>query len=238
MDVMVLKHRLKSVHPLYDHTDGELSLDEQDQELALILGGEMNDEGRDRELKAHTDRIKILEAELQKARSEAYQAGYQEGQNIAKGEARKQFAQLNQEFSDNIQAIHGEFSDTLEHLSGPLLKLALGAAEKVIERELSIDDRANEILLGQVQRVLNETVTQTRAVVQVNVSQLEWITGIDILKSLNVTRKENPRFIPNPQIKAGECKLETEDFLVDSTIRAQLENMEKVLAGSDAAVIK
>ena len=235
MDVMVLKHRLKSVQPLHDHSDGELSTEEQEQEMAIIMGGHLDDEVRDRELKAHTDRIKILEAELQKARAEAYQAGYQEGQNTAKAEARKQFNQMNVEFSSNINAIHTEFDDKLEHLSEPLLKLALGAAEKVIQRELSIDDRANEILLDQVRRVLNETVTQTRAVVQVNVSQLEWITGSAILKSLNAPQKGNLRFIPNPELRPGECKLETEDYLIDSTIRAQLDNMEKVLIESDAA---
>ena len=237
MDVMVLKRRLTGVQPLLSHEYAEMTLEEQDHEIALIMGGEMDDDSRDRELRAHTDRIKNLEAELQKARSEAYQAGYQEGQNSTRAEAHKQYTQLAQEFDKDIKAIHMEFTDTLQNLSGPLLKLALSTAEQLIQRELTLDGRANEILLLQIQRILNETVTQTRAVIQVNTSQLDWITGEKILETLNVPQKENLRFIPNPQLKPGECKLETEDYLVNSTIHAQLAALEKVLKEYDAAGI-
>ncbi len=235
MDVMVLKRRLKSVQPLVPHTPADMTAEEQDHEIALIMGGEMDDDSRDRELRAHTDRIKNLEAELQKARSEAYQAGYQEGQNIAKAEAHKQFGQLSKEFDQNIRFLQREFSDAIENLAVPVLKLTLGIAEQLIQRELSFDGRANEVLLLQIRRMLNETATQTRAIIQVNPTQLDWITGTNILQSLNGTQKENIRFIPNPQLKPGECKMETEDYLVDSTIIAQLTALEKVLRESDAA---
>jgi len=235
MDVMVLKHRLKGVQPLYSNSSAELTADEEDHEMALIMGGAMDDDSRDREIRAHTDRIRNLETELQKARSEAYQAGYQEGQNIAKSEARKQFGQLSTDFNNNIQSIHTEFKDTIESLAGPMLKLTLGISEQLIQRELTFDGRANEILLLQIRRMLNETVSQTRAVIQVNTSQLDWITGSDILKTLHVPQKDNLRFIPNPQLKPGECKLETEDYLVDSTITTQLTALGKVLKEADAA---
>ncbi len=237
MAVMVLNRPVKGFQPLYS-SDGEMTHEQREEELALILGGDKNEESRRRELKAYADRIKILEAELQKARAEAYQAGYAEGQNIAKAEAQKQFSQLTSEFNNNIHSMHSEFTEVVEKLGTPLLKLALGAAEKLIERELSLDDAANEILITQVQRVLNETVSQTRAMVHVNASQLNFITGEDVLKTLSVPQKDNLRFVPNPTIKPGECKLETEDYLVDSTIHAQLENLEKVLRESDAANLK
>lgn len=233
MDVMVLNRQVKGFQPLYT-SDSEMTVDQRDEELALILGSDKNEESRRRELKAYSDRIKILEAELQKARAEAYQAGYNEGQNIAKSEAHKQFAQLTTEFTNNIGSLHAEFSEVMERLATPILKLALGSSEKLIGRELNIGDAANEILLTQVQRVLNETVSQTRATVHINASQMDWITGIDILKTLNLPQKTNLRFIPNPTIKPGECKLETEDYLVDSTISAQLDNLEKLLRESDA----
>ncbi len=234
MDSMILRRPLKSFQALHS-LDREMTSEEQNEEMALIMGGSLDPEIRDRELQAFSDRIKILEAELQKARAEAYQAGYGEGQQITLSESRKQLLQMTQEFSDNLSALHAEFSDTIDKLSGPVLKLALGVSEKLIHRELDLNDAANEILLTQVRNVLNETVTQSRPVVHVNISQLEWITGIEILKTLNALQNGNLRFIPNPTVKPGECKLETEDFLIDATIKAQLENLEKVLRDSDAA---
>ena len=203
--------------------------------MALIMGGNPNSEIRDRELQAYADRIKILEMELQKARAEAYQAGYGEGQKITLSESQKQLLQMTQEFSANLTSLHAEFSDTLDKLAGPVLRLALGVSEKLLQREVNLNDAANEILLTQVRTVLNETVTQSRPVVHVNIAQLEWITGIDILKKLNVQQNGNLRFIPNPTVQPGECKLETEDYLVDATIKAQLDNLEKILRDSDAA---
>jgi len=234
MDVMVLNRPLKSIHPLYS-SNGDQTQSEQDHEISLIFGDDMDGGTRDRELQAYVGRIKILESELQKARAEAYQAGYNEGSNLVKTEARKQISQLTCEFSDNLHSMHNEFGEAIEKLSAPLLKLAMRTAEKLIDRELSLGDSANEILLMQVQRILNEAVSQSRATVHVNTSQSEWISSVEILKMLNVPQKKNLRFIPNPTIKPGECKLETEDYLVDSTIKSQLDNLERALIESDAA---
>ncbi len=234
MDVMVLKRHLKGVQP-FNSSDMEMTPEQNEMEMNLILGGDLDGESRDRELKAHVDRIKILEIELQRSRAEAYQAGYDEGQKITLGEAQKQFSQMTQEFTQNLHSLHADFTETIDHLTEPIIKLSMGAAEKLIERELNQGDVAKEILLTQVKRVLNETISQTRATVHVNTSQLEWITGTNILNSLNLPKNSNLRFIPNPTIKPGECKLETEDFLVDSTIHAQLENLAKVLKESDAS---
>ncbi|MEA3285995.1 MAG: FliH/SctL family protein [Candidatus Marinimicrobia bacterium] len=235
---MTLKRPLKGVQPLLAQLDDELSDDQQDHEMARIFGEDLNEESRDHEMRAYVDRIKLLEAELQRARTEAYQAGFQEGQNLAKIEARKQYAQLTKEFGDNISSLNTEFQETLEKLSEPLLSLALGTAEKLIQRELTLDNNSNEILRSQLQRVLNETITQTQTIVQVNTTQLEWITGADILRSLNISQNHNLRFIPNPQLQPGECKIETEDFLVDSTIKTQLENLGKMLKDSDATDLR
>lgn len=234
MEVMVLKHPLKSVQPLYD-SDLEMSPEEQDTEMSLILGGDLDSESRDRELQAHIDRIRMLEIELQKARAEAYQAGYVEGQNIEKTEAHKKFAQLTQQFGADIDALQSEFNESIDSLTAPLLKFALGVSEKLIQREIILNDAANEILRTQVQRVLNETISQSKPVVHVNISQLEWITGIEILKNLSAQQKGNLRFVSNPTIQPGECKLETEDLLVDSTIATQLDNLMKALLDSHAA---
>ena len=234
MSVMILNRQIKGFQPLYS-SEAEMTADQQEEELALLLGGDKNEESRKRELKAYADRIKILELELQKARAEAYQAGYTEGQNIAKAEAKKQFSQLSTEFNNNLHSLEIEFNEVLDQMADPLLKVAMGTAEKIIDRELKINDAANEVLLSQVQRVLNETVTQLRPIVHVHASQLDYITGTNILEMLNFPQKGNLRFIPNPTIKPGECKLETEDYLVDSTIKSHLENIEKALKDADAA---
>lgn len=235
METIVLKKRIAGVYPAYSSQNDNMSQEEEDHELSLFLGEELDEEGFNRELRAHTDRIKILEAELQRARAEAYQAGFEEGQQIARNEAAKQFTQSTTEFSLTIQSIHEEFKNVVEKLTDPVLALAFGAAEKIVKRDLEMDGKSEEILLAQVQRVLNETATQTKAVIQVNSEQLSYITGVDVLKQLNVPHNGSLRFIPNPQLGPGECLLETEDYLVDGTIHTQLAILEKALKDTHAA---
>lgn len=234
MEVIVLKDRLTGIHPAYATGSENQTEDEMDHELSVILGEELDEEGYSREIKAYSDRIKILEEELQRSRAEAYQAGFEEGQRISQTEARKRFSQASQEFSASIHATHKAFEDAIENLSAPVLTLALGAAEKIIQQELELDEKQQQILLNQIQRALNETATQTRTVIQVNAKQLEWITGLDVLKQLNVPHKDNLRFIPNPKLGPGEILLETEDYLMDGTIHTQLQILEKALKDSDA----
>lgn len=233
MEVIVLKQRLKGVQPLFSNTPTPTP-EEDEHEMSMLLGEHLDEEGFNRELKAHTDRIRILETELQRARSEAYQTGFMEGQRIAEAEAQKKFNHSTQEFSKTVHTIHNEFTTVIEKLAEPVLHLALGAAERIVQRELTLDDHSNQVLIAQVQRILNETATQTRAVIQVNSAQLEWITGSEVLNQLNIPQKGNLRFIPNPKLGPGECLLETEDYLVDGTIHSQLNQLEKALKESDA----
>jgi len=235
MDVLVLNRPVKGIHSLDVSNRDTGSLINDDHELDLIMGNTYGSESRDRELKAYADRIKILEAELQKARAEAYQAGFQEGQKIARAEAKKQFSELSKEFTLNIKGIHTEFTSTIEQLTEPLVNLALHTAKLLIERELTLAERADEILLTQIKRVLSETISQSQAMLQVNPTQIDYITKEDILAKLNYPQKANLKFTPNPNLQPGECKLETEAFLVDSTIKAQLENIRLALLDTDAA---
>ena len=234
MEVIVLKNRLSGIRPVFAAGSDERSLEEEDYEISLLLGEQLDEDGFTREIKAHTDRIKLLEGELQRSRAEAYSAGFQEGQSIAKVEANKRFTQSTLEFSQAISSIQQEYEAVLEQMSEPLLSLAIGAAEAVIQYELRDKERTRQILLAQIQRILNETITQSRAVIQVNTDQLAWITGVDVLEQLNLPQKSNLRFIPNPKLGPGECLMETEDFLVDSTIHMQLAILEKALRDSDA----
>ena len=233
MNVMVLKRPVRGVHHLYGES-GENSQEQQDHEIALIMGDELDEASRDRELKAHADRIRVLEEELQRARAEAYQAGFDEGQAIAKAEAQKQFAMLTQEFQNNIVSMRNEFGDTFDHLTPRIILMAKILAQKLLNRELTLPDKADEILLTQIHRVLQETLSQTKIDIHVNSSQMDWITGNQILKQLNAVGEGNLRFFPNPSLKPGECKIETEDYLVDSTINAQLDVLETALLESDA----
>jgi len=234
MDVMVLKQRPTAITPINLYSDSEPTAEQNDHELALMLGEETDGETRDQEIQSYIARIKILESELQKARTEAYKTAYQEGRTLAKNEAGKQIDKMSNQFANNISTIHSEFKDTLIKLSEPLLRLVFGISEKLVRRDLALDKRASDLLKNQVQNVLNETITQSRHVVQVNPLQLEWISGADLLDTLNIHQKGNLRFTLNSELTPGECKLETEDYLIDSTIATQLEVLEKALIESHA----
>jgi len=182
-----------------------------------------------REITILSARIKVLEAELQQARTEAFQTGFEEGKDITTIQANEQHQVLSNEFVANMQSLHTQFGLELEKMDIPLIKVALAVAEKIIGIQIDLGEQAQQILLTQVQRLLNISATQVRAVVHVNPQQLNWIMSKDIIAQLNIPHKENLTFIADESLGLGECQLETEDLFISSEIRTQLDIIEASL---------
>jgi len=235
MDSILLTRAPRQIHHLSGTSD-ETRAALEASELDLAFLSESTEEVRDREIQALTNRIKILEKALQEARTEAFQAGYEEGKESTTAEARRQFQQMTREFSSNLQRVRSQFEESLEKMDQPLVKLSLSIAERILNHELSDPETAQQLLLERIQKLLNETANQTRAIVHLNTSQLNWITGGNILTQLNVPQKDKLRFVANDSLKPGECLLETEDYLIDNAIPALLKVLEDDLRKHDATV--
>lgn len=220
-DVIRLKSSVRSFHVL------EPDATNLDDNLTHDLLGETNSQDmRNREITILTARIRVLEAELQRARTDAFQTGYEEGREIASTQAKEQHGVLSKEFATNMQSLHTQYGLELEKMNIPLIKVALAVAEKIIGMHLEIGENAQKILLYQVQRLLNISATQLSAIVYVNPQQLNWIMGKDIIAQLNVPHKENLTFVGDESLRMGECRLETEDLFISSEFQIQLDIIE------------
>lgn len=182
--------------------------------------------GREKLLK---DRIRVLETELQRTREESFQAGYEEGRRRGNQDAQKELASL----QSVIRDFDRQFTEAFEKIEGPLLELAARMAERIIGIAIERDDEARSILQEALRRMFYELVDQNRMIVEVHPGHLEWLETPDGQESLSIPRGMDVTFIGNPGLKSGECRVKTDDFIVDGTIAAQLDHLLEQLNNED-----
>lgn len=171
--------------------------------------------------------IQELESVLQNAREEAFQAGFEEGQETAELESKKELKNISDEFGYTIQSLRVQYDQALERIDQPLLKLAMKIAEKIIGIELHNTNRYNEFLIEQIKRFLKEAVDQNKITFYMNPNQIDYISKVETLKELRSASKASIGFVGDNKLKPGECILETENFIVEGVWSRQLDNLEK-----------
>ncbi len=166
-------------------------------------------------------RIKILEMELQKAREESFQAGYGEGQRSSFQEANKSVEAMRIE----MHAMELKYLETIEQIEAPLLELAKHLAEEVLAVELKHRDDFDEILFERLRKMLYEIVDQNKVIIEVNPEQMTAVENAQLNEKLNLPKKMNLNVLPAKDLKKGEARIESEDFLIDGTFHTQTEHL-------------
>ncbi len=166
-------------------------------------------------------RIKILEMELQKAREESFQAGYGEGQHSSFQEANKSVEAMRIE----MHAMELKYLETIEQIEAPLLELAKHLAQEVLAVELKHRDDFDDILFERLRKMLYEVVDQNKVIIEVHPEQMAAVENSQLTEKLNLPKKMNLNVLPAKDLKKGEARIETEDFLVDGTFHIQTEHL-------------
>ncbi len=166
-------------------------------------------------------RIKILEMELQKAREESFQAGYGEGQRSTFQEANKKVEAMRIE----MHAMELKYLETIEQIEIPLMELAKRLAGEVLAVELKHRDDFDDILFERLRKMLYEVVDQNKVIVEVNPEQLEAVENVPLNQKFKLPKKMNINVLPANDLKKGEARVETEDFLIDGTFKTQTEHL-------------
>lgn len=182
-----------------------------------FLKNELNKE------KVLKDRIKVLEEELQRTREESFQAGYQEGKEQTYQDAQNQI----NEFKSLVKSFENKYVKSLEKMEKPLIRLAKKMADKIIGIDLENSAELDSILLEKLRKLLYELIDQTRIVIEVNPVHLEWLESPGIEKELNTPRSMEINFIPDKNLKPGECKISTEEYYIDETYESKLNRLEQ-----------
>ncbi len=179
----------------------------------------------ERDLKHLQDQLEIMEKELQKAREESFQAGYDEGRERAEKEAGKQIEAL----TEQSRMLKKQYEKALLNMDLPVLHLATMMAKKVLRQELKHLKDYESVLRMQIKKMLEEVIDQNKVVVQVNPDMLETIKQVEAREELNAPSTMQVNFVGDASLQPGECRLKTENFFVDASIDAQLEHIEEQL---------
>lgn len=176
-----------------------------------------------------SDKVKVLEEELQRTREESFQAGYQEGRERGVLEAKKQI----DDFKILIKSFEDQYSKALAKMETPLLTLSKKMAEKVVGIDLDSSAELDSILMERLKKLLYEMIDQVKLVVVVNPVHLEWLDSPGIDQELNVPKNMEISFVGDENLKPGECIINTEDYHLNETYAVKLDRIEQQLTMKD-----
>lgn len=150
--------------------------------------------------------------EKEKAIKEGYEKGYQEG-----------LAQV----SEIILLAKQQREKLITNLEPQLVKLSIKIAEKIIARELKLDEWT---VINIVTQALQPIKDQQKIIIFVNPEDLK---KLEIKKSYILSLLSKAKDIEiraNDEIKLGGCIIETEAGKIDAQLQTQLKIIEKALS--------
>jgi flagellar assembly protein FliH len=177
--------------------------------------------------------VKLVEeaqADAVRIRSEAMDQGRKAAQAAAEKALKTQFDQQVKNVLPAIAAVAKEVAGA-RHVWAKgwemnLVKLSMAIAKRVIRRELSSNP---EITLDFVREAIDLASGAARVRISLNPTDFEVLKlhCEEIKESLKDVAKVD--IVPNPNVAAGGCKLETEYGEIDQQVATQLGRIEKEL---------
>jgi len=174
-------------------------------------GKYLSTDEKEREIKELKDRLYILEKELQNAREESFQAGYEEGKASALKEAEKQIEIAKIE----MHALELKYLEAIEKMEGPLLEIARKMAGQIIQMELETEEKQEQVLIKRLRKMLYDVVDQHKVIVQVHPAHLPKVTDENMKQQIQIPENMELNFIADADLKPGELRISSEDYLID-----------------------
>ena len=181
--------------------------------------------GDDSDLK---ERILFLEKSLSEAKDKFYQLGYNEGKNDGMKEldiiSDKQSTIIN----ETLSKLNVEYEKAIDKLAEPMVNLSIKIAEKIISDDLSNKEDISSYLEKKVLTVVDKLKNSLKLKIYMQPSDIRQLSTA-IMDNLSKNDNRSISFEINENLKIGECIVETEDFVLDSTLKNQLDEIEKQL---------
>ncbi|MBN2280381.1 MAG: hypothetical protein JXQ65_07370 [Candidatus Marinimicrobia bacterium] len=223
-----LKVKVKAIQQ--KNTDiNDLDPEIKDSTLKINLGNMVKKKGSVKEDDELLHRIHMLEESLQQAREEAFKTGIEEGKEQLKNEIEAQLLNESKALKVLLKNLSGELKKEIKKLQPAVLNLSLGIAEKILNRALSDNESANEILKSQIGRILHELMDQETITIHVSPLQIEWIIKANIEEEFRLPGTLKIKFYEDRNLRPGECILESTNILIEGKFKEQLKNLEAQL---------
>jgi len=170
-------------------------------------------------------RIKELEDQLVEAGEMYFKAGYEEGVKVGRYEVRKEIESLREQLQKNIASLKEQFDKIIGSLEEPLAAFAMKVAEKVIHQE--VGERGKEIVRKKLEILLKKLTDQAKILIRLNpdiVRNFEDMKGVSAIPTQKISIIEDENLAP------GDCVVETDRYIIEGTIKRELENIEAELS--------
>lgn len=174
------------------------------------------------------NQIKQLEAELQQAREQSYNSGFQDGLAAEQEKHNQRVEEHAHQFKELAQRLEGEFSEQLAQLEGPITRMSFHIAEKILTSPLP-DTVREGALVGTIQTFLKEVLHAGNVVIHVALDNLVLVQTEEVTESLAQTFPGKITFVADDSLGPGECLVETPEHLIDGHYTHQLELLESGL---------
>lgn len=204
-----------------------------DSDLSGKPGG-----GDEIRLKALRHRILYLEQSLQDARDEAFKAGFSEAERIYLDRQEQEIGLLQTDFHQLCTNLQQEYEALPDQL-GPVVTEIVFRSVRIMVGELLMDEeRARQVVSHQINSCLDRLVDQTEIRITVSPDQYQWLKSSPDLDTFKQSTASRVVVSSDPTLNAGECRVESDDFVLDGTLERQLANLRFDLNTAQSAPVK
>lgn len=199
---------------------GEGAIEEhQEEEVADEVAGQ---------LLMLQSRVDHLEKELQEAREQSYNLGFQDGLAAEREQHRQKLEAHARQFRELAERLEKEFDQALTRMEEPLLRMSFHISEKILTAPLPEAFR-NEALVGTIQSFLKEVLHEGSVVIHVSPENLSLVQSEEMSEKLKQSFPGRIRFVADDSLDPGECLVETPEHIIDGRYQNQLTILESKL---------
>ncbi|UCH62539.1 MAG: hypothetical protein JSU77_12185 [Fidelibacterota bacterium] len=173
-------------------------------------------------------RVEHLEQELQGAREQSYNLGFQDGLSAECEKHSQELEAHAQQFRDLAERLEKEFDQALTNMEEPLLRMGFHISEKILTVPLPESIRQGA-LAGTIQSFLKEVLHEGSVVIHVSPEDLAIMQTEEMSEKLKQSFPGRIRFVADDSLAAGECLVETPEHIIDGRYRTRLAILESKL---------
>ena len=163
-----------------------------------------------------------VEIDIEDIRKEAFQEGYAEGESAGARQAEARLRETIESFGNAVRSLT-EYKPSLRQATQrELVKLALGVAQRILHREVTVDPA---VVLGIVRTCLDEFNASDMNRLGVHPRDYDVVTGYFEDNPL-----PNLEVVSDPTVGLGGAVFETSHGKIDARLDTQLKEIEQGLA--------